>query len=109
MSKRMVVACSLVFVVLLLLFTGCATSLTAKAEKCDALSQYLRGLEFSKTGDKQDRIKAYMWLHAAVEQGYMQAVYPRWEVSTSMTQEEIFEAKRLASKHIERCVVEKEK
>ena len=75
-------------------------NLTAKAEGGDTQSQYLLGLHYSKTGDKQDKVKAYMWLHVAVEQGYSQAVYPRYEISTTMTQDEIAEAKRLASKHI---------
>lgn len=75
-------------------------TLADRSEKGDAEAQYLLGLEFSKADDKQDKVKAYMWLHAAVEQDYMRAVHPRWEISTTMTQDQIDEAKRLAAKYV---------
>ena len=72
--------------------------LTANAEKGDVKSQYLLGLRYSK-GDELplDKLKAYMWLHLAAEQGCKQAVSPRYEIATNMTQGEIAEAKRLAA------------
>ena len=71
--------------------------LKASAEKGDAKSQYLLGLQYSKGGDiPQDKVKAYIWLNRAAEQGYSQAIWARYELSTIMSQNEIAKAKRSA-------------
>lgn len=72
--------------------------LKANAENGDAESQYLLGIQYSK-GDNipQDKIKAYMWFHLSAEQDYILAESLRYKLSTTMTQDEVAEAKRLAA------------
>jgi hypothetical protein len=73
--------------------------LIASAEKGDVKSQYELGLKYSSgKGIQKNKIQAYMWLHLAAEQGFSQAVSARYEISSTMSQDEIAEAKRLASK-----------
>lgn len=74
------------------------TALMVEAKKGDAKSQYQLGLRYSTgNGVPKDKIQAYMWFQRAAEQGYTDAIYPRYELSTTMSKEEITEAKSLSS------------
>jgi TPR repeat protein len=76
--------------------------LQATAEKGDASAQYKLGLRYSTgEGVPQDKVEGYKWLHIAVEQGNAAAVFPRYELATPLTQEEIKEAQQRARRFLD--------
>lgn len=69
--------------------------LLAQAQMGDPEAQYQVALNYANQGPA-DKVEAYKWFHLAVENGKLQALWPRYELATSMTQEEIIEAQRRA-------------